>query len=119
MLSADGQPRSIGAADLAKICAMRYGSAHRIDRGVADDQIEIGAVRSEGIVARRTDLGTRLPPAVLAADDPGIETLVQTNAGPHLSLRRLDRRPVAGAKPALGGRRRMQLDFGVAGTPTQ
>src|SRR5262245_20967932 len=96
MLSETGQPWSIGAADLAEVGAMRHGSAHGIDRGVADDQIEIGAVRSEGIVARRADLRTRLPPAVLAASDARIQALVQADAGPHCSLGRLDRGPVAG-----------------------
>src|SRR5207249_2264441 len=67
-----GQPGSIGAADLTDVRAMRDGPAHRIHRGVADDQIEIGAVRTEWIVAWRADLGARLPPTVLTADDPRV-----------------------------------------------
>src|SRR5262245_43240735 len=119
MSSEAGQPRSIGGADLAETSAMRHGSAHGIDRGVADDQIEIGAVRSERIVAWRADLGTRLPPAMLAANDPWIETLVQADAGPCCSLRRFDRGPIASAEPARGGRRGMQLDFGVTSASAQ
>src|SRR5215813_4194189 len=102
MLSAGGQPWSIGAADLAEVRAMRDGPAHGIDRRVADDQVEIGAVRPERIVTRRADLGTRLPPAVLAAHDPRIETLVQTDTGSHSTLWRLDSHPFSCMNAALG-----------------
>ncbi len=64
-------------SDLTEVGAMRHRAADRVDRGVADHEIEIGAFRAEGVVAGRADLRTGLPPAVLTADDPRIEALVQ------------------------------------------
>jgi len=41
--------------DLAQVGAMGDGAADRVDGVVADDQVEIGALFAEGIVARRTN----------------------------------------------------------------
>ena len=79
-------------------------AADRVDRRVADDEVVVGAVGTEGIVGGSAELRASLPPAVLAADHPRIETLVQPRAGPDLPLRRLDGHPVARADAPLGGR---------------
>ena len=52
---------------------VRRGPADGIARGRIDGQVVVGAPRAERIVARRADLGTRLPPAMLANHDAGIE----------------------------------------------
>src|SRR5262249_982012 len=76
------------AADLTDVGGMRDGAADGIDRGVADDEIVVGAVGAEGIVAGRADLGTRLPPAVLTADHARLQAVVEPGTGPHAPLRR-------------------------------
>src|SRR5262245_50473244 len=56
--------------DLAEVGSVRDRAADRIDGRVADDQVEVGAGGAEGIVARRADRGTGLPPPVLTGHDP-------------------------------------------------
>src|SRR5438105_998641 len=84
-----------GSPDLAQIGAVRCRAAARIERRAADDQVEVGAVRSERVIAGCADLLAGLPPAVLADDHIGIEAVVEAGAGAHAPLRRLDRHPVA------------------------
>src|SRR5712692_2109574 len=72
-----GRPgRSIHATDLAEIGTVRDRAADRVERRVTDDEVVVGAVGAEGIVGGRAELRTGLPPAVLATDDPWIETIV-------------------------------------------
>src|SRR5215467_8157671 len=91
-------------ADLAQIRAVRCRATDWVHRCGADEQIEIGAQRSKGIIARRPKLGARLPPTVLADDDARIEMLVEPRSGAHAALRRLDRYPVAAGDAACNGR---------------
>src|SRR3712207_6477697 len=42
--------------DLAEIGAVRDRATDRIDRRIADDQVEVGAVRAEGVVGGGTEL---------------------------------------------------------------
>src|SRR5512135_109400 len=60
---------SFSEADLAKISAVRNGAAYRVNRIVADEQVIVGPVRAEGIIAWRANFGAGLPPAVLSAGD--------------------------------------------------
>ena len=89
--------------DLAQIRPMRRRAADRVARFPADDQVETGAVGSERVVARRAELVTCLPPAVLAADDARVEVGIELGARPRPSARRLVRHPVAGADAACLG----------------
>src|SRR4029450_13556219 len=93
---------------------MRHRPAHGIDGRVADDQVEIGAVRAERIVAGRADLRAGLPPAVLAARDARLQGLVERPPRADAALRRLPRHPVARLDPTLGGCHRVQLDLWIA-----
>jgi hypothetical protein len=52
---------------------VRDRTADGVDRRVANDEVEIGAMRTQGIVAGRADLRAGLPPPVLAADDARIQ----------------------------------------------
>src|SRR5439155_25154077 len=103
--------RSGRAADLAEIGAVRGGAADRIDRRCPDQQVEIGAVRAERVVAGRAELGAGLPPAMLADHDARVEVVVEPGAGAHAALRGLDRHPLAGGNAARLRRCGMQLDF--------
>jgi hypothetical protein len=58
-----------GSTNLAQVRPMRHRPTHQIDRVVADDQVEIGAVGAEGIVGVSTNLGTVLPPSMLTTRD--------------------------------------------------
>src|SRR6516225_4768881 len=83
------------ALDLAQIGAVRSRSADGIERRGADDQVEVGSIRSERIIAGCADLGAGLPPAVFADHDIGVEAVVEPSAGAYAPLRRLDRDPVS------------------------
>src|SRR5690349_10907484 len=98
---------------------MRCCAAHRIERIRADDEVEVGALRSKRIVAWRFKSLAGLPPAMLADDDTRIETIVQPHAGAHAPLRRLDRYPVAVRKATLARRGRMQGNLRVEGMLAQ
>src|SRR5215469_3548964 len=76
-----------GPSDLAQIGAVRCRAADWVHRCGADEQIEIGAQRSERLIAGRAELGARLPPTVLADDDARIEALVEPRSGAHAGLR--------------------------------
>ena len=110
---------SIGAADLTQVGAVRDRAADRIDRRVADDEVEVGAFRAERVVAGLADLRARLPPTVLPADDVRLQTLVQLGSRADAAFRRLDSDPVAGANAARGGRDGAELELRVSGTSTQ
>src|SRR5207302_1770983 len=110
---------SIGAADLTQVGAVRDRAADRLDRPVADDEVEVGAFRAERVVAGLADLRARLPPTVLPADDVRLQTLVQLGSRADAALRRLDSHPVAGANAARGGRDGAELDLRVSGSSTQ
>jgi hypothetical protein len=56
---------------------VRCGAADRVAHRAADQQIDIGASRSERVVTRQADLGTGLPVPVLADDDARIEAVVE------------------------------------------
>lgn len=59
--------RSPRPADLAEIGAMGHRSADKIDCLVSDEEIEIGAVRSEGILAMSiTCIRVRIGPSALS-----------------------------------------------------
>jgi len=111
--------RSGDRADLAQIGAVRCRSADRIERRAADDQVEIGAVRSERIVAWRPDLCAGLPPAVLADHHTGVEIAVEPGAGAHTALRRRDRHPVAIGDTAYLRCLGMQFHFRMRGALAQ
>ena len=85
--------RQAAQSYLAQIGAVRRRAADRIERRAADDQVEIGALRTERIVAGRTDRRAGLPPAVLANHHARIEAVVEARARAHAALRRLDRLP--------------------------
>ena len=51
---------------------------------MADDQIKVGALWAEGIIARCSDFRAGLPPAVLPANYLGVERLVETGPSPNL-----------------------------------
>jgi hypothetical protein len=53
----------------------------RVDRCVTDDEVEVGTVRTEGVVAGRTDVRACLPPAVLAADNAWLQGVVLPTGG--------------------------------------
>src|SRR5690606_10453189 len=110
---------SIGEANLAEVSAMRDRAANRVDRLVADDQVEIGAVGTEGIIAGQTELRAGLPPAVLPAHHVRLERLIEPSTRPHAPFGRLDPYPVAGDDAALGGGRRMQLDLRIGSAPPE
>src|SRR5262245_45233052 len=101
--------RRCSAAHLTQIRAEGYRAAHRIECRVADDEVVVGAVRAERIVAGRADLRALLPPAVLAADHLGIEVLVEPRARPNAPLRCLEDHPVSRADSTRGGGARVQL----------
>ena len=96
---------------------MRCRAADRVDRRSADEQVEVGAHRAEGIVAGRAKFAAALPPAMLAHHHTRIE--VRIEPGAHTALWRLDRHPVAVGNPARLRCRGMQLDLWMRGMPAQ
>src|SRR5271166_5949760 len=92
--------RSGRAPYLAKISALRRRTADGIEDIAADEEVEVGAIRPEGVVARGADFRASLPPAMLADRHSGIEVCIEARAGSHTALRRFDRNPVALANPA-------------------
>ena len=110
---------SIYAADLTEIGAVRNRAADRIDDAVSNDQIEVDSIRTKGIIARRSNLRTSLPPAVLATDHIGLQRIVQTGACPDAAFRCFNFHPIARMDAALGGGRWMQLNFRIQRLPAQ
>ena len=96
--------------DLALIGSMWRGTTDRIDVLIADDEVEIGAIVTEGIVARQTQIGTGLPPSVLRTDDSVSQRRDEPGACTNTSLWSHDGNPVAFADPACRGGRRADLD---------
>src|SRR5712692_11922295 len=101
--------RSTDAPDLTEIGSVGRCAADWVASLTADDQVQIGPIGSERVVARRAELLASLPPSVLTAHDAGIEACIEAGTGAHTSLRRLDRHPVAGGNAAHLGRLRVQL----------
>src|SRR5215475_5642383 len=104
---------------LADVGAHGHRTADRVDRVVADDQIEIRRIRTDGRIARRLDLRTALPPAVLAADYIGGKRSVQPRPRPGLAVGRLDPYPVAGTNVARCCGIGVDVKLGVCGTAAQ
>lgn len=98
---------------------MRNRAADGVNGLMADDKVEVGPVRPKGIIARCANLRARLPPAMLAANDIGLQRVVQPRPRPDAAFRRLNAHPVARADASLGGYRRMQLDLGVRRVSSQ
>src|SRR5215217_5589606 len=112
-------PRSSYEPYLTDIGPVRRRAADRIDDGTADQQIEIGPLRSERIVPWRAEFLAHLPPPMLPADNPRIETRIEAGAGAHAGLRRLYRNPVSRANVAGCSGVRVQLHFRMQGAPPQ
>src|SRR4030095_566370 len=106
-------------SNIAQVGFLRCSAADRVARGGADEQVEVGAHRPQRVVAGRAELGTALPPAVLAHDHTWIEVRIEPGAGAHAAFRRLDRHPVAVGDPARLRRRGMQLHCGMWGALAQ
>src|SRR3954447_21607709 len=66
--------------DLAQRRAERRAAADRVGGRLAQDQVEVGAVRAVWGIARQPELGALLPPAVLAADDSRVKGRVEPRA---------------------------------------
>src|SRR5688572_11491777 len=81
--------------DLADVGAVGDGAADRIGGVVADDEVEVRAIRTEGVITGGADLGTRLPPPMLRAHDVWCERVVQTSACADAAVGRFDVHPVA------------------------
>src|SRR5262245_13841322 len=110
---------SIRAAELTQVGAVRNRAADRVDHLVADNQVEIGAIRSERVISGRTNVRASLPPAVLSAHDIRRKCVIQPRTRPIASCRCLDVYPVARADAALGRSRRMHLDLRIERAPSQ
>src|SRR5262249_14220984 len=99
--------RSIGAPNLADVRAVGNGAADGVDRRVADQQVEVGAVGAEGVVGGRADLRAALPPDVLASHGARPPAVVEAGTGADGPLRRLARYPVTVGDATRGGGIRM------------
>src|SRR5579864_1680643 len=86
--------RGLSATDLADVCAVWRRATGRINGGIANQQVVVGAVKTERIIRWRADLVARLPPAMLAAHHTWIERIVQPGAGSHRTVRTFDHHPV-------------------------
>src|SRR5512143_2911048 len=104
---------AVRQTDLAQVGALRDRPADGIDSLVADDQVQVGAVRAEGIVARSAQLLASLPPTMLPADHVAPQAVIEAGARPHAALRRLDAHPIPEADATLRRRLRMQLHLRV------
>src|SRR5262249_25210888 len=99
--------------DLAQIRAVRGGAADRITHRRTNKQVKVSAPRPERIIPRRAKFIARLPPAMLADRDAGIEVIVEPGAGSHTAVWRLDGHPVAIRDAADLRRCGMQLDLRI------
>src|SRR5438876_5793278 len=95
---------SIRAANLTEVGAVGNRAADRVDRLVADNQVEVCSVRLERVIAGHAKVRACLPPAVLAADDIGRKCVIHPGTRPHAASRSLTVHPVARADTALAGR---------------
>ena len=91
---------------------MGRGSADRIANGGVDCQIEVRAVRIEGIGGGHSQLFAALPPAMLADDNAWIEFIAEPRSGPHPAGRCADLNPIAVLTAGCGSRR-IQFDLRV------
>ena len=95
---------SIGARDqfldLAMIGSMWRGTANRIDGLVADHKVDVGAIRTERIIAWQAQSRACLPPSMLRPDYAIGEARDQAGARSHSSLWCHDGDPVAIVDPA-------------------
>jgi len=98
---------------------VRDRAADRVDRLVADNQVEVCSVRTERVIAGHAKVRACLPPAVLAADDMRLKCVIHLGTRPHAASRCLNVYPVAGADTALAGSRRVQLDLRIESLPPQ
>src|SRR5262245_37168244 len=94
---------SLRAPDLTEVGAVRDRAADRVDRVIPDNQVEIGPLRTEWVIAGRANLRAGLPPTMLAADDLRRQGVIHPGARPDAPSRGLDVDPVAGSDAALGG----------------
>src|SRR5258706_448832 len=105
-LKSSRQP-SLRAADLTEVRAVRDRAADWVDRLIANNQVQIGSLWTERIVARRTNLDAGLPPAVLTTDDIRRKCVIHPHTRPHAPARCLNLYPVTRADAALRSRCRM------------
>src|SRR5438876_805710 len=96
---------SIGAANLTEVGAVGDRAADRVDRLVADNQVEVCSLRTERVIAGHANVRACLPPAMLAADDMRLKGVIHPGTRPHAPSRCLNAYPVAGVDPALAGSR--------------
>src|SRR5256885_1938574 len=82
---------------------MRRATADRIVHVVQHEQVLVGARLAERIEAGQAQLGARLPPAVRAANHPGLNSVADLRLGANATARRLHGDPLAAADPVLRG----------------
>src|SRR5690606_9415824 len=109
----------ISTADLAQIGAMWNRSADGVDGLIADNDIQIGAVCAEGVIAGCAHVRAGLPPAMLPADDIWRQRVVKPGARPHAAFGRVDAHPIAGGDVPLGSGCWVQFDLRVEGKSPQ
>ena len=103
--------RLLDAPDLTKISPMGRGAADGVAKGSTDNQIEVGSIGTEWVIAVLVNFFACLPPAVLTAHNAGIETFVDARAGANTALWRLDCDPIAGGNATNLGSVRMELNL--------
>ena len=70
-------------ANFAKIRAMGLSAAYWIANGGVNRQVEVRAIRIEGIRGANLQFIASLPPAMLADNNAWIDLFVKTRAGAH------------------------------------
>src|SRR2546430_17354295 len=79
---------SIGAANLTEVGAVGDRAADRVDRLVADNQVEVCSLRTERVIAGHANVRACLPPAMLAADDMRLKGVIHPGTlPPGVSMR--------------------------------
>src|SRR5262245_11768700 len=103
--------------DAAERRSVRRATADRIVHVVQHEQVLVGTRLAERIEAGQVKLGARFPPAVRAADHPGLNGVADLRLSTNPTYRRFHGDPLAAADPVsrgglgmdLGGRGRRGL----------
>src|SRR5262245_33180148 len=93
--------QSIYTTNLAQVSAMWDGAADRVDRLIANNEIEVRPIRAEWIICRHSYLCARLPPAMLSTDNIWRKGVIHLGARPYTPFGGLNFHPVSRADPAL------------------
>src|SRR5262249_3934086 len=99
--------------DFPNIGAMRRRAADGVANVRVDRQIEVGAVRTEGIAMLGAQFIASLPPAMLADDDARVEPVAEARPRPHSAGRGAHVDPISICDAARGGRRGIELDLRI------